>query len=73
MLMGEFGDLAIVWVMLQYLLCSLIFFIQFRGSLALGHPFGATGARLAMTAANRLHSEGLQLIVCLFFIAFGTG
>jgi acetyl-CoA acetyltransferase family protein len=28
------------------------------GSLALGHPFGATGARLAMTAANRLHSEG---------------
>jgi acetyl-CoA acyltransferase len=27
------------------------------GSLALGHPFGATGARLATTAANRLQSE----------------
>jgi acetyl-CoA acyltransferase len=28
------------------------------GSLALGHPFGATGARLVTTAANRLHAEG---------------
>lgn len=28
------------------------------GSLALGHPFGATGARLATTAANRLQREG---------------
>ncbi len=27
------------------------------GSLSLGHPFGATGARLAATAANRLHRE----------------
>lgn len=27
------------------------------GSLALGHPFGATGARLATTAANRLIAE----------------
>jgi len=27
------------------------------GSLSLGHPFGATGARLALTAANRLHRE----------------
>lgn len=27
------------------------------GSLALGHPFGATGARLITTAANRLHHE----------------
>lgn len=27
------------------------------GSLSLGHPFGATGGRLATTAANRLHKE----------------
>lgn len=28
------------------------------GSLALGHPFGATGARLVTTACNRLQREG---------------
>lgn len=28
------------------------------GSLALGHPFGATGTRLVTTAANRLQREG---------------
>jgi acetyl-CoA acetyltransferase len=27
------------------------------GSLSLGHPFGATGARLVTTAANRLKRE----------------
>lgn len=27
------------------------------GSLSIGHPFGATGARLLTTAANRLHEE----------------
>ena len=27
------------------------------GSLAIGHPFGATGSRLLTTAANRLHTE----------------
>jgi acetyl-CoA acetyltransferase len=27
------------------------------GSLAIGHPFGATGCRLSTTAANRLHRE----------------
>ena len=27
------------------------------GSLAIGHPFGATGARLVLTAAQRLHRE----------------
>jgi acetyl-CoA acyltransferase len=27
------------------------------GSLAIGHPFGATGARLVTTAANRLHHQ----------------
>lgn len=28
------------------------------GSLSIGHPFGATGARITTTAANRLHKEG---------------
>jgi acetyl-CoA acetyltransferase len=28
------------------------------GSLSLGHPFGATGARIVTTASNRLHREG---------------
>lgn len=28
------------------------------GSLAIGHPFGATGARLLTTTVNRLHEEG---------------
>ena len=28
------------------------------GSLSIGHPFGATGARLVTTACNRLHKEG---------------
>jgi len=27
------------------------------GSLAIGHPFGATGARLVATASNRLQRE----------------
>jgi acetyl-CoA acyltransferase len=30
------------------------------GSLSIGHPFGATGTRLATTAANRLHKEDGQ-------------
>lgn len=31
------------------------------GSLSLGHPFGATGARILTTTANRLHHEGGKL------------
>ena len=30
------------------------------GSLSIGHPFGATGNRLATTVANRLQKEGAQ-------------
>lgn len=33
------------------------------GSLSLGHPFGATGARLVTTATNRLHKEGGQYAI----------
>ena len=31
---------------------------RWGGSLAIGHPFGATGGRLITMAANRLHKEG---------------
>ena len=31
------------------------------GSLAIGHPFGATGIRLVTTCANRMRKEGGQL------------
>lgn len=30
------------------------------GSLSIGHPFGATGVRLATTSANRLEKEDGQ-------------
>ena len=33
------------------------------GSLSLGHPFGATGVRIATTAANRLIAEDGQYAV----------
>lgn len=43
------------------------------GSLSLGHPFGATGVRLATTAANRLHHEGGQYAVVAACAAGGHG
>jgi acetyl-CoA acyltransferase len=33
------------------------------GSLSIGHPFGATGARLVTTASNRLQREGQRFAV----------
>ena len=33
------------------------------GSLAIGHPFGATGTRLLTTSANRLATEGGRFAV----------
>jgi len=33
------------------------------GSLSIGHPFGATGARLIMTAARRLGKEKARYAV----------
>ncbi len=33
------------------------------GSLSLGHPFGATGARLVTTAVNRLQREDSELAI----------
>jgi acetyl-CoA acetyltransferase family protein len=43
------------------------------GSLSLGHPFGATGARLVMTAAERLRQEDGQFAVVAACAAGGHG
>ena len=43
------------------------------GSLALGHPFGATGARLMTTAANRLINENQQFALIAACAAGGHG
>lgn len=43
------------------------------GSLSLGHPFGATGTRLAITAANRLQEEDGQFGLVAACAAGGHG
>ncbi|MEO0004167.1 MAG: hypothetical protein RLZZ22_1859 [Pseudomonadota bacterium] len=43
------------------------------GAIALGHPLGASGARLATTAINRLHTTGGQYALCTMCIGVGQG
>lgn len=43
------------------------------GSVALGHPFGATGARMITTMANELHRSGKEFAVLGICAAGGTG
>ena len=43
------------------------------GSLALGHPFGATGARLVTTASRRLRAEGERFALVAACADGGTG
>ena len=43
------------------------------GSLSLGHPFGATGARLVTTAVRRLHREGGRFALVSACAAGGLG
>ncbi len=43
------------------------------GSLALGHPFGATGARMVTTMANELHRTGKQHALLGICAAGGLG
>ena len=43
------------------------------GAIALGHPLGASGARLATTAVNRLHATGGRLALCTMCIGVGQG
>ena len=43
------------------------------GAIALGHPLGASGARLATTAVNRLHATGGRYALCTMCIGVGRG
>ena len=43
------------------------------GAIALGHPLGASGARLAMTAINQLHRIGGRYALCTMCIGVGQG
>ena len=43
------------------------------GAIALGHPLGASGARLATTAVNQLHRSGGRYALCTLCIGVGQG
>ncbi len=43
------------------------------GAIALGHPLGASGARLATTAVNQLHQRGGRYALCTMCIGVGQG
>jgi acetyl-CoA acetyltransferase len=43
------------------------------GAIALGHPLGASGARLATTAVNRLHAIGGRYALCTMCVGVGQG
>ena len=46
---------------------------QWGGAIALGHPLGASGARLATTAASQLHRIGGRYALCTMCIGVGQG
>ena len=43
------------------------------GAIALGHPLGASGARLVTTAINQLHSSGGRYALCTMCVGVGQG
>ena len=43
------------------------------GAIALGHPLGASGTRLATTAVNELHRRGGRYALCTMCIGVGQG
>ena len=43
------------------------------GAIALGHPLGASGARLVTTALNQLHTTGGRYALCTMCIGVGQG
>ena len=43
------------------------------GAIALGHPLGASGARLVMTAVNQLHRISGRYALCTMCIGVGQG
>jgi acetyl-CoA acetyltransferase family protein len=46
---------------------------QWGGAIALGHPLGASGARLATTAVSQLHVLGGRYALCTMCIGVGQG
>lgn len=45
----------------------------YGGAISLGHPLGASGARLALTAVNQLHQTGGRYALCTMCIGVGQG
>ncbi|QAA93063.1 3-oxoadipyl-CoA thiolase [Pollutimonas thiosulfatoxidans] len=45
----------------------------YGGAISLGHPLGASGARLALTAVNQLHRTGGRYALCTMCIGVGQG
>ena len=43
------------------------------GAIALGHPLGASGARLVATAVNQLHQINGRYALCTMCIGVGQG
>ena len=43
------------------------------GAIALGHPLGASGARLVTTAVNELHRTGGRYALCTMCVGVGQG
>jgi acetyl-CoA acyltransferase len=43
------------------------------GAIAIGHPLGASGARLITTATNQLHFTGARYALCTMCIGVGQG
>jgi acetyl-CoA acetyltransferase len=43
------------------------------GAIALGHPLGMSGARLALTAARELQRSGKRYALCTMCIGVGQG
>jgi acetyl-CoA acetyltransferase len=43
------------------------------GAIALGHPLGASGARLVTAAVNQLHRTGGRYALCTMCIGVGQG
>ena len=46
---------------------------RYGGAIALGHPLGASGARLVTTAVNQLHRHGGRYALCTMCIGVGQG
>jgi acetyl-CoA acetyltransferase len=46
---------------------------RWGGAIALGHPLGASGARLATTAVNQLQQMGGRYALCTMCIGVGQG